>query len=217
MISYTITVYNEYKEILNLLSTIQNYKTNLDELIIVQTYRTPEETQSEWFLEIQEVCNKYADIYHTFHFQNKFADLKNYINQLASKSFIVNIDADELITADTMGLWMEIIKTQPADIYYVPRINTVEGYTLTDVKNYGWNINSHRWINWPDYQPRIFRNISDIRWVGDVHETLVGSKAAMALPAHPTMAIIHHKHIDKQRSQNSLYRSISQSQSQGQT
>lgn len=210
MISYTISVYNELQEISSLLSRLRDIVTEHDEIVVVQTYREQYEITQDLFLNIQKICLEYAHTYQTFHFQNRFADLKNYMNSLAQKAYIINIDADELVSIETAKLWKQTIKEQPSDLYYVPRINTVTGYSLQDVKNYGWNINSHGWINWPDYQPRIFKNTSEISWIGDVHETIHGTNKALALPSDPRMAIIHHKDINRQREQNTLYHHISQ-------
>lgn len=208
MISYTTNVYNEVSEINRLLVSINRLKTNQDEIVVVQTYRDRSETLESWFLEIEQICTKYATVYNTFHFKNKFSDLKNYTNNLATKLYIINLDADELISENTLDLWKQAIAGSPADIYYVPRINTVQDYALEDIKQYNWSINNQGWINWPDYQPRIFKNNQNIRWVGDVHEKLEGTDKIVGLPADPRLAIVHHKHIIKQRQQNTFYDTI---------
>lgn len=208
MISYTVTVYNEYFEINRLLQNLKSFINTEDEIVVVQTYSTQEDKEKPWFLKIAEICQQHSSIYRTFHFQNKFSDLKNYTTSLATKSYIINLDADELVSFETIKLWKEIIFQSLSDIYYVPRINTVENYTLKDIKKYNWLINNQQWINWPDYQPRIFKNNKNIQWVGDVHERLEGSDKTVMLPIDPRLAIIHHKDIVRQRQQNLLYETI---------
>lgn len=211
MISYTVTVYNEVAEIAKLLHLLKKNKSPEDELIVVQTYKNDEDQNTDIFLEIQKICKLNADIYQVFHFQNKFSDMKNYVNSLATRSYIINLDADELVSDHTISCWKKAILENPdIDLFWVPRINTLDSYTIQDIENYQWNINSNGWINWPDYQPRIFKNNKNIRWIGNVHETLRGTDKAMVLPSDPGLAIIHNKNILKQRQQNSLYARIVQ-------
>ena len=206
-ISYTVTVYNELEELKQLLSLLEISKTNKDEIIIVHTYRNEEEKNSDNFKSIAELCKR-ATIYKNYHFQDKFADLKNYLNGLATKDFIINFDADEFASNDTIEIWKTVISENSNDLYFVPRVNRVRNYTLEDVKKYNWNINDNGWINWPDYQPRIFKNNGKIKWEGNVHEQLIGQENAGGLPADPRFAIIHNKDIDRQRKQNELYENI---------
>lgn len=206
-ISYTITVYNELEELEQLLSLLSLCKTNHDEIVIVHTYKDEKEKQTENFKAIEELC-KHVHIYKNYHFQNKFAELKNYLNSFATKEFIINFDADEFASADTVKLWKQVISENNNDLYLVPRVNKVRDYTLDDVKKYNWQINQNGWINWPDYQPRIFKNNGKIKWEGNVHEQLMGQENTAALPADPRFAIIHNKDIDRQRKQNELYENI---------
>ena len=214
-ISYTITVYQELQEITELLTAIKKYIQLDEEIVVVQTYRNQTEIKTELFQQIKNVIISYANIYKTFHFQHKFAELKNYVNSLATKNYIINLDADEMITEQTLHLWKSAIQSKKADLYYVPRINIVDSYTLEDMQKYRWNVNSNEWINWPDYQPRIFINDNTLKWAGDVHETVIVAQQAIALPANPSWAMIHHKDILKQREQNSLYEQINKEKENG--
>ena len=173
----------------------------------MHTYRDEAEKQTENFKAIEELC-KNVDIYKNYHFQNKFAELKNYLNSFATKEFIINFDADEFASSDTVKLWKQVISENNNDLYLVPRVNKVRDYTLDDIKKYNWQINQNGWINWPDYQPRIFKNNGKIKWEGNVHEQLMGQENTAALPADPRFAIIHNKDIDRQRKQNELYENI---------
>lgn len=207
-ISFTITVYNELFEFDRLVSLIKEVKTETDEIIILHTYKDILEQDGEIFQEIKKISTAITDKYENYYFQNSFSDLKNYLINLATKEYIFNFDADEYFTIETFNSWKKIIDKNNYDVYYIPRINTVDGYTLIDIKNYGWIINDNGWINWPDYQPRIFKNIPNIQWSGNVHETITGSQNLSALPADPRLAIIHHKTIDKQRTQNNFYNTL---------
>ena len=209
MISFTISVYNEYIELQNLLEIVKSAQTPQDEIVILHTYKNEDEKTSGLFQEIEQLSKQYSNIYKNFHFQNRFAEMKNSLNSLATKEYIFNFDADEFASLDTINLWKNIVNNNnDNDLYYVPRINTVSNYTLEDIKKYGWNINQKGWINWPDYQPRIYQNNGKIKWVGDVHEYLEGFVNRTALPQDPRLAIIHSKNIERQREQNEFYESI---------
>ena len=41
---------------------------------------------------------------------------------------------------------------------------------------WGWNANDNGWINFPDYQMRLYKNDKKIKWTKPVHEQLVGFK-----------------------------------------
>jgi len=207
-ISYTISVYNEFTELKKLLEILNNVRSDQDEIIILHTFRDAVEKTTENFKDIEKLSKQYATIYENFHFQDRFAEMKNYLNGLATKDYIINFDADEFASSETIEIWKQVVSENDADIYYLPRINTVSNYTLEDVKKYNWTINQQGWILWPDYQPRIIKNNGQIKWTGNVHESLTGYKKAAALPQDPRLAIIHHKDIERQRKQNKLYENI---------
>lgn len=208
-ISYVITVWNEQMELNRLLNVIREcIDYGQDELVVVHTYREVEEKETYTFKTIASMCSGYVMKYENFHFQNKFADLKNFANNLATKKYIINFDADEFVGVETINSWKNILTQSNNDLLYVPRINIVSDYTQQDVEQYDWKINERDWINWPDYQPRIFKNHKIIHWSGNVHEQITGAEKPAALPQEPSLAIIHYKTIDKQRQQNELYSKI---------
>lgn len=207
-ISYTISVYNELTELERLLPLLKSVQKSDDEIVILHTYRESSEQKSDNFVKIQKLSQSYANTYETFHFEDRFAEMKNYLNGLATKDYIINFDADEFASTETIEIWKRVISENDADLYYLPRINTVANHTAEDVKKYNWTVNQNNWIQWPDYQPRIIKNNGNIKWVGNVHESLQGYSKAGALPQDPRFAIIHHKDIEKQRKQNALYENI---------
>ena len=210
MVSFTISVYNELKELDRLLQSLKSAQNPDDEIVVLQTFRSEKEQSTENFQDIQKLARLYCTTYNTYHFKDKFSEMKNYLNSLATQDYIINLDADEFVSLDTINIWKRILteNSDNNDLFYIPRINTVEGYTLEDIKEYHWNINQNGWINWPDYQPRIFKNNGKIKWHGNVHEQLIGYEKSAGLPQDPRMAIIHHKEINKQRKQNKLYENI---------
>jgi len=69
----------------------------------------------------------------------------------------------------------------------------------------GWVVSDKGWINWPDYQTRIYRRTSEIEWEGKVHETIKGYNTLSILPAEEEYCIYHHKKIERQEKQNEYY------------
>jgi len=63
-------------------------------------------------------------------------------------------------------------------------------------------------INFSDYQTRVYKNTTDITWIGDVHEIITGYNNFSYFPALDEWCILHHKTIKKQELQNLLYSKI---------
>jgi len=102
-----------------------------------------------------------------------------------------------------------ILESNPTiDLYYVPRVNIVDGLTQEHINHWKWNVNEKGWVNFPDWQGRIWRNRPNIRWEKPVHERLVGFKEYTHLPAEKEYSLIHHKDIKKQEKQNDFYETI---------
>ena len=128
---------------------------------------------------------------------------------MGSGDYSFNLDADEMIS-----LWMiknvhEIIEANDGiDLIYLPRINTVDGITDEHCRMYGYKVNEEGWINFPDWQGRIFRNRPNIRWEKPVHEQLTGFQTYAHLPMEQKYSIVHAKTIDRQMKQNQKYSEI---------
>jgi glycosyltransferase involved in cell wall biosynthesis len=206
-ITYTIGTHNEGEVIaslLNLLIPIA-YNEN-DEVLIIDDYSTDEKTK--------EIINGYAQSNKTVslmhHELNKdFATHKNFMTDKASGDFIFNIDADEFPSDYLLNNVKQIISTNSeVDLFIVPRINIVEDITEEDIKRYSWQINDKSWINWPDFQSRIYKRCSNIRWKNCVHETITGYKQFAYLPQEEQFALYHLKTIKNQRQQNEFYLTI---------
>jgi hypothetical protein len=208
MISYCVTVYNELEEASRLLPLLKSVIKDFDELVVIQTFKNDHEKTTDHYSAIEKICKLYADKYSVFHFQNNFAALKNYMTSQASQSYIFNFDADETMDTTNIEILRQEILSMDIDLFYLPRINIVDGITEEDIKKWSWNINEKGWINWPDYQPRIYKNNGQIHWAGSVHERLEGFKSSAAINDDGRVAIIHHKSIDRQRTQNTLYDQI---------
>ena len=84
-------------------------------------------------------------------------------------------------------------------------MNTVEGLTEEHIRKWGWNVNEKGWVNWADWQMRIYRKHPDIKWKNKVHEVLDGFKIHGMLPTEEEWALYHPKTIERQEKQNAYY------------
>ena len=203
-ISYAIPVCNEYKEIEYLLQYLIKHIREGDE-IIVQC------DEGNTTLEVYKVLNKCADRVKIIEFplNNDFAAFKNNLKDNCSGDYIFQIDADEYPEEYLMSHIDWLVDNNPnVDIFWVPRINTVEGLTQEHIQKWGWKVDPDGRVNFPDYQCRILKNIPDIRWKNKVHEVLTGYKTESYLPVNDEYCIHHLKNIDRQEAQNKFYSTL---------
>ena len=204
-VSYAILTHNEDKELKKLLDFLIKHKDKKDEIVILDDYSDNKKT-----MEILDFyVPKYDIVYEQRHLLKDFANQKNYLTRMCKGEYIINIDADEIPHKQLMINMKTILKSNPTiDLYYVPRVNTVNGLTNEHVQKWGWRIDDKGWVNFPDWQGRIWRNRPNIRWEKPVHERLVGFKEYTHLPAEKEYSFIHHKEIKKQEQQNNFYGQI---------
>ena len=202
MISIGITVCNEYLELKTLLDFLQENALSDQYELIVQIDK---DNYTDEVIEV--IVNR--GVKHYFHPLNKdFASYKNELFKYCSGDFILQLDADELVSIDFLRLIPEIIEANPeVDLYYIPRINTVSGITPEHIQKWGWRYENER-VNWPDYQTRLYRNTPEIKWRNAVHEVIEGHKQFTVLPSVDELALIHHKSIEKQEKQNQFYETL---------
>ena len=141
----------------------------------------------------------------TRHLAKDFASQKNYLKGMCTGDYSFNLDADEMISHWFMKDIHQILEGNEVDLILVPRINTVDGITEQHCRMYGYTMNEKGWINYPDWQGRIFRNRPNIRWEKPVHEQLTGFQTYAHLPMEQKYSIIHPKTIERQVKQNKFY------------
>ena len=204
-ISYSILTHNETDSLQNLLDFLIKRKDDEDEIVILDDYSDNERTKEllDFFVSVHEIK------FEQRHLLKDFAQQKNHLKNMCSGDYIFNLDADEIPHIRIMNNLKPILETNPTvDLYYVPRVNTVDGLTQEHINHWRWNVNERGWVNWPDWQGRIWKNRPNIRWEKPVHEMLVGFKQYTHLPAEEEFAFYHPKDIKKQEQQNNLYGEI---------
>jgi len=218
-ISYGITVYNEYKELDNLLYHLSKHIREEDEVVITRDISKvgDKSIMQDDFYALEKVLEKYE--YNTFfeprqlkvtefHFNKDFSKLKNHTKEQCSGDYIFHIDADEIPNEILIEQLPTILEINDTDLIWVPRINIVNNITDWHLNHWGWRQTEQGWINFPDYQARIFRNTDDIKWIKPVHEVIDGAKTYSHLPPHEELTLKHVKEIARQEMQNKLYDTI---------
>jgi hypothetical protein len=202
-ISYAITVCNEYEEIQKLLSFLLLNIREEDEIVVLFDKKSGTAEVWEYLIELRK--HEYIKLTSKT-FKNHFADWKNYLKDLCIGDYIFQIDADETPDESLINNLPLILEANPNnEVYLVPRINTVEGLTQEHINKWRWNVNEKGWVNWPDYQWRIWKNKPEIKWVNKVHEKLEGFRTYATLPAEEGVALYHPKDIKRQEKQNNYY------------
>jgi glycosyltransferase involved in cell wall biosynthesis len=202
-ISYAITVYNEIKEIQRLLNFLIENKTNEDEIIVLMDNKGPDEVW-DYLLSIEDKLGVLSKL----QFKNDFSEWKNKLTKMCSGDYIYQIDADEMVDEYVLRLLPQVLEYNNVDVLLVPRINLVEGLTTEHINKWRWRINKNNWINFPDYQYRIYKNNDKIKWKNKVHETLEGYETVSHLPQDREWCLLHEKTIERQEKQNNYYNTL---------
>ena len=204
-ISYAITVCNELTEIQKLISFLLKHKELQDEIVVTFDATNGLEAVKD-YLKYTSTLRKFD--WHSYPFNGDFSELKNYTKSKCKGDYIFHIDADEIPHEILMEQLHTILEMNEVDLVWIPRVNTVEGITQEHIDKWGWKVSSKGWVNYPDYQARVYRNHDSIHWTRKVHEYIVGTKEYSHLPPHEELSLYHHKSIDKQEQQNRLYSDI---------
>lgn len=205
-ISYAITVCNELEEVSRLLNFLHQHKRPNDEICVLLD--KPKASQ-QLIDELYYWSSKDIITLKESAFQGHFADWKNELNAMCSGDYIFQIDADEYPNGYLIESLPEILETNSeVEVYVVPRVNTVEGLTQEHIQKWGWRVDGNGWINYPDYQWRIYKNSPDIKWKNKVHEVIEGYKTMAQLPAYEDLSLYHPKTIERQEKQNNYYNTL---------
>ena len=207
-ITYAITVCNELEEITKLIDFLKDKIEKEDEILIQYDEDSASEAIKNYLKIISQLHNTNIKVI-GFPLNNDFASYKNNLKTHAKGIFIFQIDADETPSEYLMENIHEFIEyNKDVDLFFVPRINTVEGLTTEHIKKWKWNVNDAGWINFPDYQTRLYRRTSEIEWQGKVHERIIGYNTLSVLPSEEQYCLYHHKKIERQEKQNDYYDTI---------
>ena len=205
-LSYAITVCNEFVEIQKLISFLLENKKQQDEIVILYDIINGDKRVEE-YLRSHSVNGEFN--WHPGEFKGHFANWKNKLTSLCNGDFIFQIDADEYPNKELLEtLPFLLAMNKDVDVMLVPRVNTVKGLTQDHIAKWRWSVNEKEWVNWPDYQWRIYKNDPTIKWVNKVHEKLDGFQQYATLPMEEGFALYHPKDIKRQEKQNNYYNTL---------
>lgn len=206
-VTYAITVCNELVEITNLINFLHPRLKKDDEILIQYDSDTVTSQVKDYLTILRQLHSNIRVI--EFPLNKDFASYKNNLKNHANGMFIFQIDADEMPSeylVENLQFFLE--SNKEVDLFFVPRINTVEGLTKEHIQKWRWKVDEKGWVNFPDYQTRIYRRTSEIEWQGKVHERIVGYNTLSVLPQEEEYCLYHHKQIERQEKQNALYDTI---------
>ena len=204
-ISYSILTHNETESLSELIQFLVKHKDENDEIVILDDYSDNPKT-----IEILDVMTSMHEMtFEQRHLLNDYGEQKNYLKRMCAGDYIFNLDADELPHKSLITNIKPILESNPSiDLYWVPRVNIVKGITQEHINKWGWRVDDNGWVNFRDYQGRIWRNRPNILWKNKVHEILTGYKEHTYLPAEEEFCFYHPKDIDRQEKQNEKYSNI---------
>lgn len=136
-LSYLITTHNEEDSLDELLSLLKKYKSDDQEIVILDDFSTNKRTH--------EIFEKYKDIVevHTHLLNLNYGEHKNYGKSLCKGDWIFQIDADELVSELLLKNITAILNSNDSnDLLWVPRINYFDGITDEDIIKWGWFVSS---------------------------------------------------------------------------
>ena len=202
-LSYAICVCNESKELNSLLSFLVNTKDPEDEInVLIDSKNVTSD--------VELVIEKFSNYIFTCSraFDGDFSAHRNYHMSRCSGDFIFIIDADEIPQEALVKNIKNIIAETSGDMFYVPRINIIPGYTEKWLKTMNFSVNDLGWINWPDWQGRVVKNDKRIYWGNKLHERIQGATKVIQLSINPSLALWHIKSVERQDSQDLMYKGL---------
>ena len=192
-LSYAISVCNESKDLFSLVSFLLKVKDEEDEItILIDTTHVTENVKNviRYFGDKIETCER--------DFDGNFAEHRNYHITQCKGDYIFMIDPDEMPKENLIVNIKKMIHDSGAELIMIPRINICPGFTQEWLEKCKFITNDLDWINWPDYQGRIFKNDENIKWSRGLHEVVSGTSKIVQLQADPKISLWHIKSIEKQ-------------------
>jgi glycosyltransferase involved in cell wall biosynthesis len=205
-ISYAITVCNELKELTSLINFLLVRIDSEDEVVIQYDSESVTKEVVDYLNIISDIQKQIKII--SFPLNKDFASFKNNLKEHCEGKYIFQIDADEEPSEILLERLKQILTINEVDIIFVPRVNTVEGLTQSHIQKWGWKVDDKGWVNWPDYQTRIYKNTEEVQWHGKVHERITGYTTFTNFPSDENYSLYHHKEIERQEKQNDFYDKI---------
>ena len=199
-ISYGITVHNEAEELEKLLGKLLVSIDEQDEVVICVD---GDDKNVKGVIELYSIDSRV--IHYNRKLDGNFSDQKNSVIEKSKGDYVFHIDADEYPNKILIQQLKQILEINDVDLIWIPRVNTIEGMKEEHIRRWGWRVTENSWVNYPDYQARVFRRDESIRWTRPLHEYITGCKTYSHLPPQEELSLYHPKTIEKQEKQNMFY------------
>ena len=148
-LSYSILTHNETDSLLKLVDILTIYKDPEDEIVILDDFSDNEKTKEI----LDTMCSIHDITFEQRHLLKDYSGQKNFLKNMCTGDYIFNLDADELPHKSLIKNLKPILSSNPTiDLYWVPRVNTVDGITQEHINKWGWQVNEKGWVNFPDYK-----------------------------------------------------------------
>lgn len=167
-LSACVIVKNEEKCLSTCLESVKNVAS---EMIVVDTGST------DRTVEIARQCG--ASVYH-FEWIDDFSAARNFALSKATGDWIIFLDADEQLAAESAPQLHQVIKQAQR-----------EQYDLIAVMLTNYDLSNNQPIS-ASPQVRLFRNDPDIRYVGAIHERVVSDKAPLNVLFATDRVVVYH-------------------------
>jgi hypothetical protein len=191
-VTYSIQVCNESRELYSLLNFLIKVIDGDDNIhVVVDSLHKTDK--------VDKVIENFKDKITVFErpFDN-FHENATYHTTVSTGDYTFLIDADEMPQEMLIKNIKNVIDDEKSEIIWVPRINIHPGATQEFIEMSKYNVNEVGWINWPDYQSRIYKKCEHVKWSNETHIKLEGSDKVTYLKPIPSLALWHIKSIEKQ-------------------
>ena len=210
-ISYAVTVCTEAMELKRLLNCLLLGIDENDNILIL----SDKSNVTKDVLDVIDHClssSKSNQMKHvSYPLNNDFASFKNQLIAESDGDYLFQIDADEVPNPLLfVNLKRFLSSYKKRDCFSIPRVNLVHGISEEQIQQWKWEVNEKGWLNYPDFQMRIFKLNADICWKNKVHEVLVNYKKNKRLPykENDDYCLYHYKEISRQLKQIEYYDTI---------
>ena len=147
-ISVCMIVKNEEKR---LRACLDSLRPIADEIVIVDTGSTDS---------TKAIAMEYTDLIYDFPWIDDFAAARNFAFSKATKEYIYSADADEVIDADNIRLFLRVKEFLPpeTEIVQMHYLNLMEENTVYSSKR--------------ELRPKLYKRLRTFEWVNPIHETV---------------------------------------------
>ena len=139
IITYCVTVCNELEELTQLMNHLQEHIDPNDQILVQYDEGGVTDEVKDYLNIVSKMHENHKVV--GFPLNDHFANFKNNLKKHADGIFLFQIDADELPHFYLLQNMRNIIDmNKDVDLFFIPRINTVDGITQSHLDKWGWKV-----------------------------------------------------------------------------